>query len=1069
MKKTLLILASAALLLVSCAKEQIDDLQDGEMTNVTFTANLESGVVTKAVADNDGKGVFVNRCIMEIYYGDALYARQISKVTDKQATFNAQVVSNRGYTVAFWADCVDDATSDTGLAADKYYNTASLKEITINGSYVGNDDARDAFFVCEPFTVQQTGGAFSATLKRPFAQMNVITTDWDKVTTVAALIPEKVNVTLKNPMVKFNAVTGEASADANTPSLTYTAAVYTAPAPEEPVSTTVKTLSMDYLFASADKAVIDIDWKALHGTDTDVEHTFAAVPYQRNFRTNIKGALLTTQGQWTVTVEPTWSAPDYTHPVVIATTLEEAQAALGPESASETEAAGIVIVQPEAVTNRDQSHDKDAEYIETKTSGITLPDGAKAIEFVLTQQSQKDVTFELPALPSDNFYWYIRHEEGYPTENLNIKVDSNDATRVIVDAPDDTHVVLNDVVYAHVVAITGENTLVVPQGITVKKLTVKKGGVEIHGTVEELEITGTKEEVFFRSCEGLSADVFAKIYDEDTPTNYIDPWYTYEKVGEVYNIYKLPVVAKIGDIEYKSMSDAIAAAVANDVIDVVAESIEMPKLSKADITVKGNGTTKVTQFGGLSGKNVTLDGFEFTVETNPSGENFVIKNSKFTGTNGLRWAYAYGEVLIENCIFDTKTYGIHFDSNTGGIVTVKNCEITGFNTFNPLLIFDNCKFVDSKIDNKYYVVQSWSDIVIKNCSFSEKWCDAAGAQTIGLTTETGLAEISNCTFATGTVYDACKNSELGVIAIDATGNATDGFTAGTFMAKQASDIKVAPLYAAKAVEGKDNVYTVVADPVAKIGDNIYGTLAAALEAAVNNDVVVLCKDIVKAVAGDNSDRETYSVSDKNITFDLNGHTIKHRYGLNKYGVFEVKNSTLTIDDSSTEKNGKIADTYAQAVLYVENSNINLKNGILAAEYTSTSSTNYRVVKLKNSTFNMDGGSVLAATTGNYNRAFEFVHSTGTNSKVIVNNGVIKTFTSYGVVFYGDSGGYDSENNVVEINGGEISTVGNFGWLGDDVFGEIVMNGGSFTSNWHQVVDSNTKFTHNGGTVNIKTN
>ena len=912
MKKALVYFISLTLLLVGCDKENIvKNNGTDETVSVSFTANLTSEPVTRAVADGDGAAASVNRCIMEIYYGDALYVRQYAPVNDKQAVFTAQVVSNRSYTVAFWADKVDDAASITGLATDKYYTTTSLKEISIKGSYIGNDDARDAFFHYGTYDVKQEGSSFSEIeLTRPFAQMNVITTDWDKVATVEALKPEKVNVTLKNAMVVFNAVTGEASGSQD---ITYEAAVYTAPAPVAPVSATDKTLSMDYLFASATKGVIDIDWKALHGTDIDVKHTFAAVPYQRNYRTNIKGALLTTQGKWTVTVDPIWSAPTYSHPVVIATTLEEAQAAVGPNATAGTEAAGIVIVQPEAVTNRDQSHDKDAEYIETKTSGITLPDGAKAIEFVLTQQSQKDVTFELPALPSDNFYWYIRHEEGYPTENLNIKVDSNDATRVIVDAPDDTHVVLNDVVYAHVVAITGENTLVVPQGITVKKLTVKKGGVEIHGTVEELEITGTKEEVFFRSCEGLSAEVFAAIKGEGH--DYIDsPMYTYELVGEKYNIYKLPVVAMIGEAEYPSIAAALAAVQANETITVVAESVEMPDLNKSDITVKGNGTTKVTAFGGLTGKNVTLDGFEFTVETNPRGENFVIKNSKFTGTNGLRWAYAYGEVLIENCIFDTKTYGIHFDGNTGGIVTVKNCEIVGFNTFNPLLVFDNCKFVDSKIGNKYYVVQSWSDIVLKNCSFSEKWCDANDYQTIGLTTETGLAEINNCTFAVGTVYDACKNSELGVIAIDATGNATDGFTAGTFMAKQASDIKVAGLNEVVPVEGKENVFTIAPKQfdettVAFCNGVEYETIEAALDAAyqAKGGEITLVKDVTLAKSQDfnynTGARELY-----NFVLNLNGKTIFR--GTSNYSLSLVNNHFTVIDEIGGGTLNKGTDGYS---------------------------------------------------------------------------------------------------------------------------------------------------------------
>lgn len=281
-----------------------------------------------------------------------------------------------------------------------------------------------------------------------------------------------------------------------------------------------------------------------------------------------------------MTVYPIWGNGEddgeINHPVVVASTLQEAQEAIGPETGSETEAAGTVIVKPEAIANRTADDEKGKSYVESKTTGITLPDGAKAIEFVLTPQSKVDVTFELPALPADTetekFYWYIRHEEGYPTENLNVKVSEGEETRVIIDAPNNTHVVLNDVEYEHVIAITGNNTLVVPKGIKVDKLTVKKGGVEIHGEVTALEVTpGTGQKVYFRACEGLSATVFAKIYSETEPVcNYIDPWYTYEQVeGDKYNIYKRPVVATIGEKEYKSLEDAIAAVANGQTINIV--------------------------------------------------------------------------------------------------------------------------------------------------------------------------------------------------------------------------------------------------------------------------------------------------------------------------------------------------------------------------------------------------------------------------------------------------------------------------------------------------------------------
>ncbi len=871
MKKFLFILSAAALLLVGCAKEQLSNGVDGGMVSAIFTASLDNSVATRAAVDGDGAAANVNRCIMEIYYGDELFARQYAKVENKVATFTAQVVSNRKYTVAFWADKVD-ATTEAGLQVDKYYTTTSLKEIAINGNYIGNDDARDAFYHVGEYTVAQAGSSFGGgdekiLLKRPFAQMNVITTDWDKAASVTGLAPEKVKVTLKNPMVKFNAVTKEASADAGTASLIYTADVYVAPASTGTAPANEKTLSMDYIFASEDKTVIDIDWKALHGSDVNVKHSFAAVPYQRNYRTNIKGALLTTQGQWTVTVDPIWGDPDYTHPVVIATTLAEAQAAVGP-TATGAEAAGIVIVKPEAIANRTADDVKGKSYVEAKTTGINLPEGAKAIEFVLTQQSKKDVTFELPALPDANFYWYIRHEEGYPTENLNVKVDDDDATRVIIDAPNNTHVVLNDVEYSHVIAITGDNTLVVPQGIKVDKLTVKKGGVEIHGTVTELEVApGENQNVYFRSCEGLSATVFAKIYSETEPVcNYIDPWYTYEKVGEVYNIVKRPVVAMIGEVEYKSLSDAVAAVQANQTIEIISDiALDSPiTISKSNFTIDGkNNTIAVSDAeywnqykigGDKSGlgqvnmisvkgnnftlKNVTLDGKAcrgVSLCTTSGGKDVLYQNVTYTGRgSGHYYGEAAGLVTFDGCKFDIHGYAVHFggESSLDDDVVIKNCELNGWSSFGACksLTISDSHFGGANDEGKngwLAVLRPYCPTTITNCTFSDIYLHEAvsGFDCIGLgtgaaTTVTlnGCKVVNDSKQETGdAIYSIVRENGFdnqaaldgSVFAFDATGNAIDGYTAGTFFAKQAANIKAASKHTVTPVEGKEYIFTII--------------------------------------------------------------------------------------------------------------------------------------------------------------------------------------------------------------------------------------------------------------------
>ena len=147
MKKTLLLLASAALLLVGCQKEQVlkqnPDLAEGELVAATFSVNLDNNVVAKATADDDGNGEHANRCIMALYYGNNLYGRYTASVSNYKATFDVKVPAKRTYKAVFWADCAAEDDSDL------YYNTADLTNITLKSDYVGNDDKRDAFFTLD--------------------------------------------------------------------------------------------------------------------------------------------------------------------------------------------------------------------------------------------------------------------------------------------------------------------------------------------------------------------------------------------------------------------------------------------------------------------------------------------------------------------------------------------------------------------------------------------------------------------------------------------------------------------------------------------------------------------------------------------------------------------------------------------------------------------------------------------------------------------------------------------------------------------------------------------------------
>ena len=78
---------------------------------------------------------------------------------------------------------------------------------------------------------------------------------------------------------------------------------------------------------------------------------------------------------------------------------------------------------------------------------------------------------------------YTTEQNGQAPEAVNITVPTTN--KLIINLPEST-VTLNGTSYTAVEATTAGNTLIVPEGVTVGKLNVVKGNVEIYGTVTEI-------------------------------------------------------------------------------------------------------------------------------------------------------------------------------------------------------------------------------------------------------------------------------------------------------------------------------------------------------------------------------------------------------------------------------------------------------------------------------------------------------------------------------------------------------------------------------------------------------
>ena len=283
-----------ALGMTACQKTDVleNGTNDGTAT-VTVTAALPAQLDETRVA---GDGTTVDRCIMQIYLDNQPYGeRQYAQVQGLKATFSARLVAGKTYDLVFWADKMG-----TDLKTDLHYNTADLSNVTFveDDAYLGNDDARDAFFGTAQ-VISDKSQAVNVELKRPFGQLNVKTLDLAEVKAAApALEPKKVKIEFKSVPTAINLLTGELTDAKSAVAYADAAAVVDAEG----------HLSFDYVLAPAgtEQFLADFTMSFLdeNGAEVAGAYDFSSIPVQRNYRTNVSGNLLTKKADINVTVVP---------------------------------------------------------------------------------------------------------------------------------------------------------------------------------------------------------------------------------------------------------------------------------------------------------------------------------------------------------------------------------------------------------------------------------------------------------------------------------------------------------------------------------------------------------------------------------------------------------------------------------------------------------------------------------------------------------------------------------------------------------------------------------------------
>ena len=305
MKNHLFISLAAVLALVACNKTASVETT-GDTVDVHYTLNAST--LSKAVADGDGAAANVNRYICEVYTGGTRYMRKVNTVQagTLQTTFDFKLVKGQTYDLLFWADCANNGS-------DLYYNTASLKNVEVLTTQISCTDARDAFFGNDQIALGESQITKTVYLKRPFAQLNIITTDISDIYASEhpdSFLPDAVTLTYQG-YTGFDVSTADVTGSATT--ISHSCAPYASLANTSAVA--AWTLTMDYILTtkateSSEISVTDVvglNWVVKHGTNQITSMDFSNIPLKRNYRTNITGALLTNTATYTVEILPGWT------------------------------------------------------------------------------------------------------------------------------------------------------------------------------------------------------------------------------------------------------------------------------------------------------------------------------------------------------------------------------------------------------------------------------------------------------------------------------------------------------------------------------------------------------------------------------------------------------------------------------------------------------------------------------------------------------------------------------------------------------------------------------------------
>ena len=679
--KKLLALLALVLGVVSCQTEPEGlDVNVGGEQEVMLTVSLPE--TTRATS---AQGFDLNtlsttnyslRYILEVYYGENCQ-RHVLVSDNTSVAFPVRLAPGRDYTFAVWADIVEGDSQ-----ADRYYNTQNgLDEITIiDSEWDAMDESRDAFTAKKSVSAENfTASAIEMHLKRPFAKLRVVATDYKDVVELG-LKPARATVAYSQDMPrKFDARNGVAS-DASLKSHDFSYPVI----PVYDDATGEFTLFADYIFApAANTAKFELSVYA-EGNDNLIKSTSfnTDIYVAANKLTTIKGNVLTTGTNISIDIKDN-GIFDEEENLPVVTTAQHLQQVINDivDGTSETiviggnidlsaaslltrvgeptygliipekkevilDLNGFTISQTKAQTsaysmveNRGTLTIKDSS--EAKSGKLSYTDNGQGGEYVSnTLHNSGVLTIEAGTIENNSSSEVASNGYPHPINNsgtltINGGTFTNNANyssmRIWCTTDDDTIVTINGGTFNGCIDFqtpsqaANKGTLTISGG-TFYADTYTNCAVRLLGfgtDVDEMvgNISGGTFNGEIKLKKFVNGEFNSKVFNitggifSADPSEFVDDDYAVDENNGTYTLKLKPAIAKIGEKEYGSLNKAVAEAQNGDTIEFIAD------VEQVDGVI-------------ITDKNITIDlgGKTFTVT---NGANTNNRNFKVNGSSAV--------------------------------------------------------------------------------------------------------------------------------------------------------------------------------------------------------------------------------------------------------------------------------------------------------------------------------------------------------------------------------------------------------------------------------------------------